>query len=69
MPGLGFLKYVANDSGDLIEPNGSVQERGHGQLIGGIQGYGLGASGFCGCIGQAQTGKLLHVGRSEIQMT
>jgi hypothetical protein len=69
MPGPGFLKYVADDPRDLIESNGSIQERSHCHLIGCIQGHSFGASGLQGLISQAQTGKLLHVGRAEIQMT
>jgi len=69
MPGTGFMDYIADDPGDLIESNRSVEERSHCHLVGGVQGHGPRASGFRSLISQRQTGELLHVRLPEIQMT
>ena len=37
--------YLFDDPGDVLEPDLLLQKRGYGDLVGGVEGDGFGASG------------------------
>src|SRR5581483_5291950 len=63
-----FIKYVLDDPGNLVKTDAALQESGHSDLVGGVQGDRFDAASFRRFVGQPQTYKFLHIWRSEVEM-
>src|SRR6266545_7948239 len=67
MPVRRFIKYCLNCIWNAVKWDNPFEECRDGNLIRGIQGDCLGASGLSRFIGQPQTRELIQVGRAEIE--
>jgi len=65
----GFFQNFFNYLGDLVEPDSPLEKRRHRDFVGGIECNRFRTACLNRFIGQAQTRKLFHIRRSEVEVS